>query len=27
VTHSEHLCETSQKTTKEGGSLAAMFDS
>lgn len=27
ATHSEHLCETSQKTTKEGGSLAAMFDS
>ena len=24
---SEHLCEKSQKTTKEGGSLAAMFDS
>jgi len=24
---SEHLCEKSQKTTKEGGSLAALFDS
>ena len=27
ATHRERFCETSQQTTKEGGSLAAMFDS
>ena len=27
ATDSEHFCETSQNTMKEGGSLAAMFDS
>lgn len=27
ATHSEQFCQTSQETTKEGGSLAAMFDS